>query len=192
MPPGDTTSLDALEGDEFDGFDFGEFTQQDWDLVTEIEEKAQKQTNTTSIPELTVVVQPPSQPAPAPSIPPPATAQPSLLGARVSLFAAYRQQGSLSVSDLVGPQWCQVKFDYNLRWGNRWDRVALKPSVVITARGKRIQVKKLSAEKSESRMQAGRVSQFIRLLLEQHPQPLFRLYTRSWKWLSNRRRYTSL
>jgi hypothetical protein len=74
---------------------------------------------------------------------------------RLDLFTTFRPAGSLSVSDLVGPAWCEVKFDYNLRWGRRWERVEQKPDVLVTSKGKRIDVKKAEARKGEAIKDAG-------------------------------------
>ena len=74
---------------------------------------------------------------------------------RLDLFTTFRPAGSLSVSDIVGPAWCEVKFDYNLRWGRRWERVEQKPDVFVTSKGKRIEVKKAEARKGEVVKDAG-------------------------------------
>jgi hypothetical protein len=74
---------------------------------------------------------------------------------RLDLFTVFRPAGSLSVSDLVGPVWCEVKFDYNLRWGGRWERVEQKPEVLVTSKGKRIEVRKSEARKGEVIKDAG-------------------------------------
>ena len=74
------------------------------------------------------------------------------------LLAAFRPAGSLSVSDLVGPSWCEVKFDYNLRWAPKWQKVAAKPDTLVTAKGNEITVRKTQAERGEATMDAGTVS----------------------------------
>lgn len=79
---------------------------------------------------------------------------------RPDLFTAFRPTGSLSVSDLVGPAWCEVKFDYNLRWGRKWERVEQKPEALVTSKGKRIEVRKSDARKGEAIKDAGVVRLF--------------------------------
>lgn len=75
-----------------------------------------------------------------------------------NLHARFRKSGALSVTDLVGPLWCEVKFDYGLRWAPKGLRVAAKPDTVITAKGNEIAVRKDEAEKGEAIMDAGTVS----------------------------------
>lgn len=73
------------------------------------------------------------------------------------LLSKFRPNGHLSVSDLVGPAWCEVKFDYNLRWAPRWLRAAQKPQTMVTAKGKEIEVRKTQAQRGEAIMDAGAV-----------------------------------
>lgn len=158
----------AQPRDEFDGFDYSELTVEDWDTIQAIEQSASEAKPNP----FSVVVQPPSQPSQQLENIPGSTGNlvpvaqdtrqtmsPAIFRRhQVNLITAYRKRGSLSVSDIVAPSWCEVKFDYGLRWGNRWQRVAEKPKEIITAKGKRIEVSKVSAQKSETVMDAGKVS----------------------------------
>ncbi|ELU40327.1 defects in morphology protein 1, precursor precursor domain-containing protein [Rhizoctonia solani AG-1 IA] len=64
-----------------------------------------------------------------------ATEMPSLY----SQFRAFRN--SLSVSDLVGPAWCEVQFEYGLR-GKRHLSPSLRPEAFETRSGKKIRVQR--------------------------------------------------
>lgn len=66
-----------------------------------------------------------------------------------SLYQTFRRSGTLSVTDLVGPIWCEVKFDYNLRWGRRGQRAEEKPVTLVTRQGKKIEVQKTAAIEQE-------------------------------------------
>ncbi|VDC02080.1 unnamed protein product [Peniophora sp. CBMAI 1063] len=66
-----------------------------------------------------------------------------------SPFARYRERrGTLSVSDLVGPSWCEVQFDYGLRQGRK-KNLAERPSSFVTAAGKTITVERKVAKKND-------------------------------------------
>ncbi|KAF8312547.1 hypothetical protein DL93DRAFT_2168416 [Clavulina sp. PMI_390] len=86
-----------------------------------------------------------------------------------TLLRAFRPSGYLSVSDLVGPSWCEVKFDYNLRWAPRHLRAAEKPNSVVTRSGKEIPVKKASAQRGEAIRDAGTA---VHKVLEKELQPV--------------------
>src|SRR5258708_37517149 len=58
----------------------------------------------------------------------------------------------------IGPQARKFKFEYTLRWGNRWERVTQKPSHIVTARGKQIAVEKATTQQREDIVVSGRVS----------------------------------
>ncbi|KAI0003844.1 exonuclease V [Russula compacta] len=62
---------------------------------------------------------------------------------------------TLSVSDLVGPAWCEVQFDYGLRQG-RSRPLANRPDAFVSAEGKVISVDKKVAEVNEETMERGR------------------------------------
>ncbi|KAG9010317.1 hypothetical protein FRB94_010667 [Tulasnella sp. JGI-2019a] len=70
-------------------------------------------------------------------------------GSLLSLF----RKGRLSVTDLVTPTWCEVKFDYSLR-GQRW-KGAKMDSVVVSKNGKKIPVKKTIVVEAEKIMKKG-------------------------------------
>ncbi|SRR5260221_1810127 len=160
----------AVEVDEFANLeeDF-QFSPEELEAIDAIENRA----SDVVVPSLAVQVEPslskcPKQVLPSVRIPSPLdTSTPSTTGEsspevmkirRLNLLRVFRPLGSLSVTDLVGPQWCEVKFEYTLRWGNRWERVTQKPSHIVTARGKRIAVEKATAQQSEDIMVSGRVS----------------------------------
>lgn len=152
--------------DEFDDLDYPELTNEEWALVDTQVVSALQAFNLTSR----------EAKGTPPSIPPPPryrsytntrasrpknphkmqAARAAAHGLqRLDLFSTFRPAGSLSVSDLVGPVWCEVKFDYNLRWGRRWERVEQKPEVLVTSKGKRIEVRKSEARKGEVIKDAG-------------------------------------
>ncbi|KAJ2932816.1 hypothetical protein H1R20_g4269, partial [Candolleomyces eurysporus] len=65
-----------------------------------------------------------------------------------SLMEKFRPSGVLSVSDLVGPVWCEVQFDYGLRQ-KRSRPVANRPKSFKTSTGKEIVVETKVAEKND-------------------------------------------
>ncbi|KAI0299774.1 exonuclease V [Russula brevipes] len=72
-----------------------------------------------------------------------------------SPFERHRFQGTLSVSDLVGPAWCEVQFDYGLRQG-RSLALAFRPDSFVSAEGKVITVAKKAAAVNERVLGHGR------------------------------------
>lgn len=72
-----------------------------------------------------------------------------------SPFKKYRSRGTLSVSDLVGPAWCEVQFDYGLRQG-RSRALADRPESFVSAGGKVITVEKKVAQTNERHLGRGR------------------------------------
>ncbi|KAF8753888.1 Exonuclease deoxyribonuclease [Rhizoctonia solani] len=77
-----------------------------------------------------------------------ATEMPSLY----SQFRAFRN--SLSVSDLVGPAWCEVQFEYGLR-GKRHLSPSLRPEAFETRSGKKIRVQREVAVKNDRVLKKG-------------------------------------
>ncbi|CAE6395523.1 unnamed protein product [Rhizoctonia solani] len=72
-----------------------------------------------------------------------------------SLYSRFRaSRNSLSVSDLVGPVWCEVQFDYGLR-GKRYLPPSLRPKVVETRSGKKIPVQQEVAIKNDRVLKKG-------------------------------------
>ncbi|CAE6454408.1 unnamed protein product [Rhizoctonia solani] len=72
-----------------------------------------------------------------------------------SLYSRFRaSRNSLSVSDLVGPVWCEVQFDYGLR-GKRYLPPSLRPKVLETRSGKKIQVQQEVAIKNDRVLKKG-------------------------------------
>ncbi|KAH7338830.1 exonuclease V a 5' deoxyribonuclease-domain-containing protein [Rhizoctonia solani] len=72
-----------------------------------------------------------------------------------SLYSRFRaSRNSLSVSDLVGPVWCEVQFDYGLR-GKRYLPPSLRPEVLETRSGKKIQVQQEVAIKNHRILKKG-------------------------------------
>ncbi|KAG8886573.1 hypothetical protein FRB98_001221 [Tulasnella sp. 332] len=69
-----------------------------------------------------------------------------------SLLSLFRK-GRLTVTDLVTPSWCEVKFDYSLR-GQRW-KGAKMDSFVVSKHGKKIPVKKTIVVEAEKVMKKG-------------------------------------
>lgn len=99
-------------------------------------------------------------PSPAPTLGRSPTPTPTAMASLYSQFRASRN--SLSVSDLVGPIWCEVQFDYGLR-GRRNLPPSQRPTVVQTRLGKEIKVQRDVAVKNDRVMKKGTVSPFIGL-----------------------------
>ncbi|KAH9033047.1 exonuclease V a 5' deoxyribonuclease-domain-containing protein [Lactarius hengduanensis] len=87
-----------------------------------------------------------------------------------SPFEKYRSRGTLSVSDLVGPAWCEVQFDYGLRQG-RSRALADRPEAFVSAEGKVITVEKKVAQTNERVLGRGR-SVHEKLEREINPEPV--------------------
>jgi len=128
-----------MSEDEFGAFDYSDLTPADWDHISQLEQRHHAS--------------------------PIASHTPMRAPPRVSLFQRFRPAHNLSVSDLVGPLWCEVKFDYTLRWGKKYERVESKPDAIVTAQGKTIVVKKAAAARNEGIMDAGTVSSYSLPLL---------------------------
>ncbi|KAI0320074.1 exonuclease V [Amylostereum chailletii] len=74
----------------------------------------------------------------------------------VSPFQQFRRwRKTLSVSDLVGPSWCEVQFDYGLRQG-RAGKLEDRPASFVTAQGKVIEVEKNTAVQNDKVTKSGR------------------------------------
>jgi exonuclease V len=96
--------------------------------------------------------------SPAPTVGRSPNPSPSIMASLYSLFRSSRK--SLSVSDLVGPIWCEVQFDYGLR-GGRHLPISQRPEVLQTRLGKEIQVQKNVAVENDRVLKKGTVSQLI-------------------------------
>ncbi|EUC67023.1 defects in morphology protein 1precursor [Rhizoctonia solani AG-3 Rhs1AP] len=72
-----------------------------------------------------------------------------------SLYSRFRAaRNSLSVSDLVAPAWCEVQFDYGLR-GKRYLPPSMRPKVLETRSGKKIQVQREVAVENDRVLKKG-------------------------------------
>ncbi|CAE6466336.1 unnamed protein product [Rhizoctonia solani] len=72
-----------------------------------------------------------------------------------SLYSQFRAaRNSLSVSDLVGPVWCEVQFEYGLR-GKRHLPPSLRPEVLEARSGRKIQVQREVAVKNDRVLKKG-------------------------------------
>ncbi|KZV76389.1 hypothetical protein PENSPDRAFT_598720 [Peniophora sp. CONT] len=69
-----------------------------------------------------------------------------------SLFRAWRK--TLSVSDLVGPLWCEVQYDYGLRQ-RRWIELEKRPTSFLTADNNVIQVNQKIAADNDRTLKSG-------------------------------------
>ncbi|VDC08039.1 unnamed protein product [Peniophora sp. CBMAI 1063] len=69
-----------------------------------------------------------------------------------TLFRAWRK--TLSVSDLVGPLWCEVQYDYGLRQ-RRWIELEKRPASFLTADNKVIQVNQKIAADNDRTLKSG-------------------------------------
>ncbi|KAI0248356.1 exonuclease V [Lactifluus subvellereus] len=73
-----------------------------------------------------------------------------------SPFEMHRLDGTLSVSNLVGPAWCEVQYDYGLRQG-RSLALTNRPDAFVSAHGKVITTEKSVAEANEKTLGRGRL-----------------------------------
>ncbi|WVR06097.1 hypothetical protein IAU60_003125 [Kwoniella sp. DSM 27419] len=85
-----------------------------------------------------------------------------------SLFAQFRRKGFLSVSDLVGPIWCETQYDYRLRT-MPFLPPAQRPSKITSTSGKEIQVDTVKVEGKERVLRRGEKIH-KRLEREIHPE----------------------
>ncbi|KAI0053461.1 hypothetical protein FA95DRAFT_1674468 [Auriscalpium vulgare] len=79
----------------------------------------------------------------------------------------YRQRKILTVSDLVGPAWCEVQFDYGLRQG-RSRKLADRPASFVSGKGKVITVETEVAAANDKVIQRG---QMVHKVLERELKP---------------------
>ncbi|KAH6917068.1 exonuclease V a 5' deoxyribonuclease-domain-containing protein [Coprinopsis sp. MPI-PUGE-AT-0042] len=71
-----------------------------------------------------------------------------------SLMDIFRRKKILSVSDLVGPAWCEVQYDYGLRQ-KRSRPIKDRPTSFKTSKGKEITIKKQVAAQNDVRTKQG-------------------------------------
>ncbi|KDQ63099.1 hypothetical protein JAAARDRAFT_75646 [Jaapia argillacea MUCL 33604] len=81
-------------------------------------------------------------------------------------FRAWRH--ALSVSDLTGPAWCEVQFDYGLRQ-KRFKKLEDRPTSFVSAQGRQISVDKKVAQQNDKVLQRG---QSVHKQLEQQIRPV--------------------
>ncbi|KAH9854743.1 exonuclease V a 5' deoxyribonuclease-domain-containing protein [Lenzites betulinus] len=83
-------------------------------------------------------------------------------------FQQFRSwKGVLSVTDLVGPSWCEVQFDYGLRQ-KRYKKLEDRPTSFLTAEGKTIAVVQDVAAQNDRTVTRGKS---IHKVLEREVQP---------------------
>ncbi|KAI0372237.1 hypothetical protein BV20DRAFT_964361 [Pilatotrama ljubarskyi] len=83
-------------------------------------------------------------------------------------FQQFRQWNRvLSVTDLVGPSWCEVQFDYGLRQ-KRYKKLEDRPSSFVTAEGKTITVVENVAAQNDRTVTRGKS---VHKVLEREVQP---------------------
>ncbi|WVF70631.1 hypothetical protein IAT40_005424 [Kwoniella sp. CBS 6097] len=87
---------------------------------------------------------------------------------RLSPFAQFRKKGFLSVSDLVGPIWCETQYDYKLRT-LPFLPPEKRPDVIKSAAGTEIVVNKVKVEGKERILRRGEKIH-KRLEREIHPE----------------------
>ncbi|KAI0826879.1 exonuclease V [Trametes gibbosa] len=189
-PPLSQESLpDSSASDEFDVYDFSEFTADDFVHIDAL-----------------VLAHTPDIPTPPndPIDPPPAQPQTARRGSdavksrRISVdggprveigfeetananprsrvkgssrrtpFQQFRSwKGMLSVTDLVGPSWCEVQFDYGLRQ-KRYKKLEDRPTSFVTAEGKTIEVVQNVAAQNDRTVTRGKS---VHKVLEREVQP---------------------
>ncbi|KAK7058517.1 hypothetical protein VNI00_002151 [Paramarasmius palmivorus] len=84
-----------------------------------------------------------------------------------SPFKRFRKKSRFSVSDLVGPTWCEYQFDYGLRQ-KRHRKLEHRPASFVTKKGKEIVVQKEVAIKREVTLEKGKS---VHKQLEQEIRP---------------------
>ncbi|BEJ12450.1 hypothetical protein CspHIS471_0209100 [Cutaneotrichosporon sp. HIS471] len=84
----------------------------------------------------------------------------------IAPFGEFRHRGNLSVSDLVGPVWCEVQFDYRLRT-LPYLPVSQRPTTIISPKGASISVDQAKVEGKERILRRGE-----RLEREIHPEEI--------------------
>ncbi|KAI9058437.1 hypothetical protein FKP32DRAFT_1669281 [Trametes sanguinea] len=88
--------------------------------------------------------------------------------ARATPFQQFRRWNNmLSVTDLVGPSWCEVQFDYGLRQ-KRYKKLEDRPQSFVTAEGKTITVVQDLAGKNDRTVSRGKS---VHKVLEREVQP---------------------
>ncbi|TFK56874.1 hypothetical protein OE88DRAFT_1620030 [Heliocybe sulcata] len=98
-----------------------------------------------------------------------------------SPFRKFRRKQILSVSDLVGPSWCEVQFDYGLRQ-RRWQKIETRPTTFVSAHGREIKVNTDIAVKNDKVLKGG---QAVHKILERELKPVeFEVYvtTQEERW----------
>ncbi|KAI0766401.1 exonuclease V [Trametes elegans] len=82
-------------------------------------------------------------------------------------FEQFRRWNILSVTDLVGPSWCEVQFDYGLRQ-QRYKKLEDRPSSFVTSEGKTITVVQDVATENDRTAARGKS---VHKVLEREVQP---------------------
>ncbi|KAI0059507.1 hypothetical protein BV25DRAFT_1993601 [Artomyces pyxidatus] len=187
----------SSSSDEFDLYDFSEFSSADLSLIDAVASTPASTTDRTNASRKSTGDRATSSRSGGPRIAvefEPSTdsrivkaAEPSASGTRVggddkgkgttagpdrrSPFERYRWRKTLSVSDLVGPTWCEVQFDYGLRQG-RSRKLADRPASFVSATGKTITVEKQVAASNDKILKRG---QSVHKALEREIRPDERL-----------------
>ncbi|GMK54152.1 hypothetical protein CspeluHIS016_0107380 [Cutaneotrichosporon spelunceum] len=86
----------------------------------------------------------------------------------IAPFDEFRHRGNLSVSDLVGPVWCEVQFDYRLRTFP-YLPVSKRPTTITSTKGATIHVDQTKVEGKERILKRGETIH-KRLEREIHPE----------------------
>ncbi|WRT64395.1 uncharacterized protein IL334_001327 [Kwoniella shivajii] len=89
---------------------------------------------------------------------------------RLSPFEQFRKKGYLSVSDLVGPVWCETQYDYRLRT-LPFLPPSQRPDIIKSTAGNEIVVNKLKVEDKEKILKRGEKIH-KRLEREIHPEEI--------------------
>ncbi|EIW59588.1 uncharacterized protein TRAVEDRAFT_71603 [Trametes versicolor FP-101664 SS1] len=181
------SQLEQSLPDEFDSYDFSEFTAEDFEHIDAL---VREHTPDISPPPVTPVqAQQPREPRRSNSrgsgragrnggprveigIEEPNSANTRRLfkgSSRRAPFQEFRKWngGILSVTDLVGPSWCEVQFDYGLRQ-KRYKKLEDRPTSFVTAEGKTISVVQNVAAQNDRTVSRGKS---VHKVLEREVQP---------------------
>ncbi|KAI0632186.1 exonuclease V a 5' deoxyribonuclease-domain-containing protein [Trametes polyzona] len=186
-PESQTTQQELSTSDEFDSYDFSEFTAEDFEQIDALVRAHTPSTSTpSSDPEQTEMHRESRRengsgnsgtgrgnggPRVEITFERAANADPSrrVKGpGRRSPFQQFRSwRGALSVTDLVGPSWCEVQFDYGLRQ-QRHKKLEDRPSSFVTEEGKIITIVQSVAAENNRTTTRGKS---VHKVLEREVQP---------------------